>query len=110
MDYCKKGCCCVKLDFAMAASQNGVCITQQKCHVMTLFYDCSMLNDESNKKNFCFFAFTKIIGFSIMGKLESIKSNFCDAAVAKSSVFYRPKCNLDVVWGDEKGDCELMCV
>jgi hypothetical protein len=46
-----------------------------------------------------FFPFTKNVGFLMMGKLESTKSNFCEAAVAKSSVFYRPKCNSDVSVG-----------
>jgi hypothetical protein len=32
--------------FVTDASQNGACITQRKFHVIILFQDCSMINDE----------------------------------------------------------------
>jgi hypothetical protein len=32
------GCCYITMDFATATSQNGVCITQQKVNIMTLFH------------------------------------------------------------------------
>jgi hypothetical protein len=35
-------CCYITVDFATAASQNSVFITQQKCHIMILFDDYSM--------------------------------------------------------------------
>ncbi len=35
--------------FAMAASQNGVCIAQEKCHKMVLVHNCSMTKEESNQ-------------------------------------------------------------
>jgi hypothetical protein len=41
-----------------AASQNGVCITQQMCHILILFYDCSMIQ-ESNKKDLIFFVISE---------------------------------------------------
>ncbi len=46
--YTKKRCCYIIVDSAMAASLNGVCITQQVCHVMILFYDCTMIKDKLN--------------------------------------------------------------
>jgi hypothetical protein len=45
-----KRCCYIMLDFIMNASQNDVCITQQMCHRMILFRDCSLLKYESSKK------------------------------------------------------------
>jgi hypothetical protein len=33
--------CHITVDFATAASQNSVCLTQQMCHIMTLFHECS---------------------------------------------------------------------
>jgi hypothetical protein len=38
-------------DIATAASQNGVCITQDTCHIniMILFQNFSMMKDKSNK-------------------------------------------------------------
>jgi hypothetical protein len=45
----------------MAASQKSVCITQQKCHVLTLSHDYSVINDESNKKPDVFFHLLKIL-------------------------------------------------
>jgi hypothetical protein len=41
------------VNFSLAASQNGDCIAQQ-WQIMILFHDCSMKNDESNKKNLIF--------------------------------------------------------
>jgi hypothetical protein len=38
------------VDFAMAASQNGVCITQEIWHIFFRFDNCSMAKAESNKK------------------------------------------------------------
>jgi hypothetical protein len=42
--------CLIIVDFAMAASKNGVCITQQILYViiMILFHDSFMIKDESN--------------------------------------------------------------
>jgi hypothetical protein len=51
------------VDFATAASQNGVRITQQMCHVKILFHDCSMINYESNKKSKVFCHFQKNMVF-----------------------------------------------
>jgi hypothetical protein len=42
-------CCYVMGDFATAASQNGVCIKQQICHIMVLFLNFSNTKDKSNK-------------------------------------------------------------
>ncbi len=39
-------CCHITVAFAMAASKNGVCITQQMCNLMIKFQDCSMIKDE----------------------------------------------------------------
>jgi hypothetical protein len=41
----------ITLDFATAASQNAVRITQKLCHIMILFHDFSIITDESDKKN-----------------------------------------------------------
>ncbi len=50
-----RGCCCKTVDFATAASQNDVSITQHTGHIIILFYDRSMIKDGSDKKsnNFC---------------------------------------------------------
>jgi hypothetical protein len=37
-------------DFAMAASQNGVCITQEIWHIFFFIDNCSIAKAESNKK------------------------------------------------------------
>jgi hypothetical protein len=44
-------CCYKTVDFAMAASQNGVCITQGKCHndlVSQFLYDKRLNNKKCN--------------------------------------------------------------
>ncbi len=38
----------------MAASQNDLCITRQKCHIMIFFRGCSMIKDENYLKKYCF--------------------------------------------------------
>jgi hypothetical protein len=54
------GCCYITVDFATAASLNGVCM----CHSRTLlFHDCSMTTDETYEKNLIFCNFLKNIGF-----------------------------------------------
>jgi hypothetical protein len=40
--------CYITADFATAASQNDVCITQQMCHTMMFFHDFFIIKDESN--------------------------------------------------------------
>ncbi len=50
----RQRCCNITMDFAMAASQNGVCITQLKCRILILFRSCSMIKDES-KNHLMFF-------------------------------------------------------
>jgi hypothetical protein len=35
-------CCYITMDFAMAASQNGVCITQQMCHEDNNIVSCQL--------------------------------------------------------------------
>ncbi len=47
-------CCYITVDFATAASQNGVRITRQICHTMIFFPDCSLIKDESSKKSSVF--------------------------------------------------------
>jgi hypothetical protein len=42
-------CCYITEDFAKTASQNGVCITQQMCHIMILVYNFCRIKDGSNK-------------------------------------------------------------
>ncbi len=61
------GCCYITVDFAMAASQNGVCISQQMCHMMTLFHVGSMVKDKS-KKYEMFFVISEKYWFSEEGK------------------------------------------
>jgi hypothetical protein len=41
-------CHCITVDSAMSASQNGVCRTPQKCHII-LIHNCSLIADESNR-------------------------------------------------------------
>jgi hypothetical protein len=47
------------VDFATAASQNGVGISEQMCHAIILFHNCSMIKDESNKKSNVFLLFSE---------------------------------------------------
>jgi hypothetical protein len=46
--------CFITVDVAMAASQNDVCITQQKCHIMIFFRGCSMIKDKNYLKDIVF--------------------------------------------------------
>ncbi len=50
-------CCYIRVDFTTAASQNGVGITQQMCHIMILFHDSSMIKDESHTISIVFAIF-----------------------------------------------------
>ncbi len=82
-------------DFAIATSQNSVCITQQMCHKMILFQNC--FEDESARKNLkkiCHFL--NNFGFLMMGKLAS-KRTFCDAAVTTPGRQYRTQCVKDIL-------------
>jgi hypothetical protein len=65
-------CCYIMVDFATAALQNSIFITQQMCLIMILFHDCSMINKESNK----YFFSLNCIGFLVKGKLISIPNPF----------------------------------
>jgi hypothetical protein len=70
----QKRCCYITVDFAMAASHVGVSITQQMCHIMVLFHDCSTINDEINKKMVLPCSEYSNISFLMRGKLASTKS------------------------------------
>jgi hypothetical protein len=59
---------------ASAASQNGVCIAQQMCHIMIFFHDSSMIKDEGNEKSNVFCHFFNNICFLMKGKLTSTNS------------------------------------
>jgi hypothetical protein len=73
----------IKVDFSTAASRNIVWISQQMCHIMTSFLNCSMIVKEI--KNLMFFKFFyNNIGFLMKGKI--IRYPFCDSAVAKCTV------------------------
>ncbi len=63
-------CSYITVNFATAASLNGVCIAKQMCHIMI----CSMIKDESDKKPNTFFHFLNKIVFLIKGKLISTSS------------------------------------
>jgi hypothetical protein len=67
--YTKRRCCYIIVDSAMAQSLNCVCKTQQVCHVMILFYDCTMIKDKLNNLKFL-----KNIGFLMKRKLINSKS------------------------------------
>jgi hypothetical protein len=67
-DVDPRWCCYTTMDFALAASQNGVSITQQMCHTMILVHNSSMIKDESNKKSIIFGYFLNNIGFLMKGK------------------------------------------
>ncbi len=58
------------MDFATAASQNGICITQEMCHILILFHNCSTITDESKK----YVTVWIILAFLMKGKLERAKS------------------------------------
>ncbi len=66
------GCCYIMMDFATAASLNGVCM----CHRTLWFHDCSMTTDEIIKTPYAyaFCNFLKNIGFHAKGKLRGTKS------------------------------------
>ncbi len=77
----KAGFCHITVDFAIAASQNDVCKTQQ---IHVCFATCLIIKDESI--NLMIFGhFLNTISFIMTGKLVNTKP-FCDAAVAKSTV------------------------
>jgi len=42
------GAATYSVDFAMAASQNFVCITQQMCHILILFHNYFVLREKNN--------------------------------------------------------------
>ncbi len=70
-----RGCLSITVDFAMAASQNDVSITQQMGHILILFHDWSMIKkDDSNKKSNGFCDFMNYIGFLMKKKLISTES------------------------------------
>jgi hypothetical protein len=43
-------CCYITEDFATAASQNGVLMTQQMCHTGIFFHNRFLIKDESNQQ------------------------------------------------------------
>ncbi len=83
--------CYITVDFAMAASQNDVCMNQQKYHIMIFFRDCSMIKDKSYKKIKFLCHYLKNIWFSYEGMLFCLYSQvlnpFCDASSCKSQKF-----------------------
>jgi hypothetical protein len=38
-----KSCCYIRVDFSLAASQNGVCIKQEMCHIIISLQNCSII-------------------------------------------------------------------
>ncbi len=62
------------MDFATAISQNGVCITEEKCQIMILFLNVSMIKDKSNKKCNVFCHDLNNIGFPRKEMLVRAKS------------------------------------
>jgi hypothetical protein len=69
------GWCCYKtVDFKTTASQNGVCITEGKCHKMIQYHNFSMIKDKINKKNYILCHSLHNIGFLMNGKLVRTKS------------------------------------
>jgi hypothetical protein len=63
--------CYITVDFATAASQNGDCITQQRCHIIiTVSY---LICDKRQSKKLCFCHFLKNIGF-VMQSLQIPRS------------------------------------
>ncbi len=64
----------------MAASQKGVYVTQEMCHILIFFHNCSMIKDKLNVMFFCHFLY--FVGF-----LMEENPVFCYAAIAESSVF-----------------------
>jgi hypothetical protein len=72
----KQRCCYITVDFATAASQNGVCMTQQMCRIMIYLHDCFMIKKKMKLNVFCqmFLSFINNSGFLMKGKLISTKS------------------------------------
>jgi hypothetical protein len=66
----------ITVDFAIAPSQNGVCLNQQMSHMMILFHNCSLMNDKSNQQFCVCFHVLNNIGFLMKGKFIKIKSVF----------------------------------
>ncbi len=66
----KQRCCYITVDFATAASHNGVCMTQQICHIMIYFYDCFMIKKKLKLNVFyqIFLSFMNNIVFFYEGK------------------------------------------
>jgi hypothetical protein len=74
--------------FAMAASQNGVSITQQVCYIMILLHECSMIYYESKKKSNVSCNTLQNYWFSYEGKACKYCATvnpFWDASIAKST-------------------------
>ncbi len=67
-------CCYKTVDFATAASQNCVCITQGKCHKMIYFHNFSIIKDLKNISFNIFCHNLHNIGFLMKGKLVREKS------------------------------------
>ncbi len=75
-------CCYIMVEFATAATQNGVCIIQPMSRVMILVYDRSLIKKMYVIKiSYVFCHFMNNIDLLMMEKLKS--TTFCDASVAK---------------------------
>ncbi len=70
------GCCYKTVDFGMAASKNGVCITQGKCHKMILFHNFSIIKDYINTNFNIFCHNLNNIGFFMKWKACKNKIRF----------------------------------
>jgi hypothetical protein len=69
----QKGAATLTVDFATAASQNGMCLLN-RCgiYVMILFHDCNMIKDDSNKKHI-FLLFSEYYWFAYERKAFEYK-------------------------------------
>ncbi len=78
-------CCYITVDFATTASQNGVCISQEKCQIMIFVVNFSMIKDKSNKK--CnVFVMIWILLVCLGRECLQVQNLYRDAVVAESTV------------------------
>ncbi len=61
-------CCYIKVDYATNASQKGIWLTQQVCHITIFCRCCSMIKDKVLVNNPTFLLCSELYGLSYEGK------------------------------------------
>ncbi len=84
-------CCYITIDFATAASVNGVYINQEMCHIMILFHNCSTIKGGCYKNTLFFCHVLNNIGFSYegeacMGKMRFVMQPLQNPTLCSSTI------------------------